>query len=698
MLDDNDKLEINNAKKKYEKFLQKVNAQIIEKIDNDVENIYTFDTENPDLTNFNTFFHINELEEEEKKFSDNFKDYNDLMNNEGKNIKINREKNFKSNTNFSNRIGQNELLSKLISEHNPSHTELLSQNLDKVNIYEKLPELNENIENEIFNDLLNEFNSPIGNIESTTTFIYKYSVHDNYHLMVNAYKAFNYWRPSICDGNSFYRTFMFALLEQYITSGKIVELKKIINDIIQEDYITFYRDKGIDVEIPLLILTKILNLVENHKLLDAYQIFYKAYFLKNHSFDYLLIFYLRYVVYYYANQVNKALKNYSEQNEERLDKDDLFNIEAIKEFGIEPEFILICYLPYLYDISFKIFWVDNNGKDGSINFVEEDSDNLPSLSLGMFYSNFTNLYPEKVNENLRIIINRNIPYIKQLTYCDNKKYNCDICNKDTVHYIFLEKKFYVCKPCLRNYIDKIMTDRYTNFESEYFNGLEYYNKPIHLQDDYYIDNYDIIEIYFKNMINLLKNKNSICCSCADHISSKKYTLECDCNYCEKCFTQLLKDATQNHMFLNIYEINHFKKIQCKCGKDINVNYASNLSKNNKKYISNAENRLEEYCKTLCLKCLKQLKKKKENKNDYEVISKFYDVSIEKEKNVNKIECYDGNHIICPECNKNEKNVKLENEENEENDNKPKILCNICNKNHIKNKEIGGQCCGKCNIF
>ena len=63
--------------------------------------------------------------------------------------------------------------------------------------------------------------------------------------------------------------------------------------------------------------------------------------------------------------------------------------------------------------------------------------------------------------------------------------------------------------------------------------------------------------------------------------------------------------------------------------------------------------------------------------------------------MNKIECYDGNHIICPECNKNEKNVKLENEEN---DNKPKILCNICNKNHIKNNEIGGQCCGKCNIF
>ena len=70
------------------------------------------------------------------------------------------------------------------------------------------------------------------------------------------------------------------------------------------------------------------------------------------------------------------------------------------------------------------------------------------------------------------------------------------------------------------------------------------------------------------------------------------------------------------------------------------------------------------------KMFETIKKKKENKNDYDVISKFYDVPINKEKNVNKIECYDGNHIICPEC----------------------------NKNHIKNNEIGGQCCGKCNIF
>ena len=726
------KQQIEKNKSTYTNYLSKFDPRIIEKIDEAVENVYTFDNDNPYLQNENSYFHINRFEDEEQKFRDIFDNYEDLMKKEGINLRKKREKKFETLNNFSGRIEQNELLLKFISEYNPTHNEEMAKTEESTNLSIQLPVINEEIRNEIFNEneLLNEFNSPIGNFENTETFIYKYSVHENYRLMGNAFKHFNYWRPSFSDGNSFYRIFMYGLFENYIISGNEKELKKLICEIIKEENVTLYRNKGINIEHFLYILKEILEHVEKNELIEAYNLFNKAYRLKSHCFDYCLIFYLRHVVYFYSNEVMKLLKEYCENKPQEMNKKELFNVNAIEEFGIEPEFILICFMPYLYDICLKIFWVDgdfNKSKDGIINFVDEDDDQLPILTIGMFYSNFNILYSDKINDNLKRLIGKSNIYITQLTYINKeKKYNCEICNTETEHIFFLEKKFMVCKNCLTNNVNKILKNRAENFQKDYYYGLEHYNKPIHLQDDYYIDNYEIIELYSKNINNILHENifNEIKCSSCKKNANNTVKMECGCIYCNDCFQNLLRKATKEKMFLNGYERrsdDNIEKIDCKCGNKFNIEEALKIYVPKEEEVKQAENRMIRYTQILCYSCLKELAKYDSTKNSFKMLEKFVIVKIKKENAPDyKIEYYDGAHIICIRCFKKEKKIKIDfdenNDRNEEfkeneignNDNNKnkyqKINCNICNKFHLKisdnynDDNDEGKCCGGCYLF
>ena len=721
------KTEIEICKSNYQNFLSKFDQRIIEKIDDTVEKIYTFDTDNPFIKDENSFFHINKFEDEEKKFSNLFNDYENLMKNEGENLRKKREKKFQTLQNFSGTIEQNDLLLKFISEYNPTHNDEMAKIEESSNLNILLPELNEELKNEIFNEneLLNEFNSPIGNFENTETFIYKYSVHDNYRIMANAFKNFNYWRPSFSDGNSFYRIFMYCLFENYIISANKKELKKLICEIIKEEYITLYRNKGINIEHFLYILKEILFLVERNDIIEAYNLFNKAYRLKSHCFDYSLIFYLRNIVYYYTNEVMKLLIEYGENNNQNINKKELFNVNAILEFGIEPEFILICFMPYLYDISLKIFWVDGDfskPKDGIINFLDEEDDQLPILTFGIFYSNFNILYSDKINDKLKKYIEKYNIGITQLTYIkEDIKYLCEICNKETIHILFIEKKFMVCKGCFTSYVNKILKNRAKYFEKDYYNGLEHYNKPIHLQNDYYIDNYEIIELYTTNINNILhdnlfQNKKEKCSSCNKNIDlNNKFEMSCHCKFCNDCFNQLLSDATKGKMFLNRYEREKYDKIDCKCGNKFDIDEALKLYKPKEEEVKKAEKRMIYYVQTLCCKCLKELAKYNEEKKSFQSNEKIIKVKIKKENDPdNKIEYFDGQHIICNNCFKKEKKVKFninegnnvndnQNENDNNSDKEQKIKCNICNKVHLKipnddDNNDEGNCCAKCNIF
>ena len=697
-LDKNQLKEIKKAKKKYSSFIekQKNKTDLLELVDKTVKKIYNFDLTNQNLEEKDNFFCINALDEEEKNFSDCFVSFNDIINKEGKNIKQNRKKNFLFQNNFKNKINQEEKLSKIISELEKSHPQNMEENEKKTNLDELLPTLNENFDDKILgeNEILKKFNSPIGRLEDTKNFIYKFEAHKNYHLMINAYKHFNYWRPSLSDGNSFYRVFMYSLIENYITNQNINELKKLICDIIQEDYITLYRNKGIDVDIVLQIIKKILLLVENNKIKEAYKIFNKAYRLKNHCFDYTMIFYLRNIVYKYTKEVYNIYNN--NLKEKNKDKDDLINIDAINEFGIEPEFFILIFIPYLFDVNLKIFWVDGNlqkNEDGFIDFVDDENEGkFPYIIMGYFFSNFFPLYSNKINDNLNKIINERYIRMTKLTYCDENKKICPICNNETEQVIFIQKKFIICKPCLISHLDKIIMNRTLSLNNEDYYGFEYYNRPIHLQDDYYINNYEIIELKKENISNLLlRNQTKSCCQCQIKIEKNEYLMNCGCFYCEKCFMINLKNSTNEYMYINEFEKqnNTFEKVICSCGKNFNISYASKIYKPSNEERNNAKERMKIYVKTLCYQCLQKLVEYDNENNNYKIIEKFHKVYIKKESEKrNNIEYYDGQHIICKNCYVKQKKLILnEQETNEEEESNQKIIrqnfCKICNRNHIE---------------
>ena len=697
-LDKNQLKEIKKAKKKYSSFIekQKNKTDLLELVDKTVKKIYNFDLTNQKLEEKDNFFCVNALDEEEKNFSDCFASFNDIINKEGKNIKQNKKKNFLFQNNFKNKINQEEKLSKIISELEKSHPQIMEENEKKTNLDELIPTLNENFDDKILgeNEIIKKFNSPIGRLEDTKNFIYKFDAHKNYHLMINAYKHFNYWRPSLSDGNSFYRVFMYSLIENYITNQNINELKKLICDIIQEDYITLYRNKGIDVDIVLQIIKKILFLLENNQIEESYKIFNKAYRLKNHYFDYTMIFYLRNIVYKYTKEVYNIYNN--NLKEKNKDKDDLINIDAINEFGIEPEFFILIFIPYLFDVNLKIFWVDGNlqkNEDGFIDFVDDENEGkFPYIIMGYFFSNFFPLYSNKINDNLNKIINERYIRMTKLTYCDENKKICPICNNETEQVIFLQKKFIICKPCLISHVDKIIMKRTLSLNNEDYYGFEYYNRPIHLQDDYYINNYEIIELKKENISNLLlRNQTMSCCQCQIKIEKNEYLMNCGCFYCEKCFMINLKNSTNGYMYINEFEKqnNTFEKVICSCGKNFDISYASKIYKPSNEERNNAKERMKIYVKTLCYQCLQKLVEYDNENNNYKIIEKFHKVYIKKESEKrNNIEYYDGQHIICKNCYVKQKKLILnEQETNEEEESNQKIIrqnfCKICNRNHIE---------------
>ena len=697
-LDKNQLKEIKKAKKKYSSFIekQKNKTDLLELVDKTVKKIYNFDLTNQKPEEKDNFFCVNALDEEEKNFSDCFASFNDIINKEGKNIKQNKKKNFLFQNNFKNKINQEEKLSKIISELEKSHPQIMEENEKKTNLDELIPTLNENFDDKILgeNEIIKKFNSPIGRLEDTKNFIYKFDAHKNYHLMINAYKHFNYWRTSLSDGNSFYRVFMYSLIENYITNQNINELKKLICDIIQEDYITLYRNKGIDVYIVLQIFNKIISLLENNQIEESYKIFNKAYRLKNHCFDYTMIFYLRNIVYKYTKEVYNIYNNNLKEKNKEID--DLINIDAINELGFEPEFFILIFIPYLFDVNLKIFWVDGNlqkNEDGFIDFVDDENEGkFPYVIMGYFFSNFFPLYSNKINDNLNKIINERYIRMTKLTYCDENKKICPICNNETEQVIFLQKKFIICKPCLISHVDKIIMKRTLSLNNEDYYGFEYYNRPIHLQDDYYINNYEIIELKKENISNLLlRNQTMSCCQCQIKIEKNEYLMNCGCFYCEKCFMINLKNSTNEYMYINEFEKqnNTFEKVICSCGKNFDISYASKIYKPSNEERNNAKERMKIYVKTLCYQCLQKLVEYDNENNNYKIIEKFHKVYIKKESEKrNNIEYYDGQHIICKNCYVKQKKLILnEQETNEEEESNQKIIrqnfCKICNRNHIE---------------
>ena len=658
------------------KIYNKLDKKIREKILECIYDIDDFDEDNPEYDDINIFPSITQFEKKEESSLDNLiKDFGKKF--LEKSIKSNngKEKYFNKEIFFEEKKGDeklNELLKDIINNAKESHIQLLQKKYDLENLQNlpiiELGEINDIdvFENKLFkNEEFYENNQiMISSLENFTTFIYKYSLLNSHNLMVKAFQNFNYWRITLNDGNSFYRSIMFAIIEYCIINKNFKFLSQILNEISSDELIEYYNEKKVDYKKSFLILSAILIMIKNDYAQKAYEYLLKAYSIKNQNFDILLILYLKKILSNFAKEINKLLEE-KIKSEDGLDIDKAkINIEQIEELYLEPPKFNIFYLiSALFDINIKIFLVGGKFSQPFYTVKNIENEEKPEFRFGYFFSCFHILYGTEYNKNNDIfskLIENDNPQIYKLTHILKDTRKCDMCYKDTKHIVFLKKKFIVCIPCLFAYVKEIIKQRSILFFSDNNLGLEFYTRPIHLQDEFYLNDFEYIEMFEdENIINSLFTKAiGYACSNCDKEKNENLeiiTLDCKCSYCSACLQKILKNLSNNYGYLLPFETTLFnKKYTCKCEKTYFYSDLEKFINIDDEMKSKAQERLSNYIDIRCIICTKDLTQEEEPKK----------IKIRKENE------FDKDHFICNKCycknfKDKDEDSDTENEENEE---------------------------------
>ena len=713
-------------------FVQKFkNSQIYPKISQDIidkilEHIYAiddFDDKSEENDDINIYPSITKLDTEEKNLKEKIPDFEKILKKEKLTLDDKIKKYYSEDDAFeedqeSKKV--TELLSEIMNIPNETHMDILQKNFEKEKL-KNLPDIEgldnlEDLEYKLFekDEFYPEGYSVISNLENLQTWIYKFRniAEEKPFIMVNALRYFNHWRMCLNDGNSFYRVNMFSLLEHCIIQKDLEFFSYILNDISSDNFIEYYKEKKIEYEKPFIILSAILSLTQDNLEEKAHEYLLKAYNLKNGCFDMLMIIYLKKVLCDFGKEINKLLdeKKKSEEKVELIEEAKI-DIDQIENLYLDPPKINIFYMfGQLFNINIKLYLLGGKFLE-PINLLKnvDDMENTPTFIFGYFFSSYHILYsPDADNENeiFKKIVENDNPKLSKLTHILKEYKKCDICFKETNHAVFLKKKFIVCIPCLLPHIEKTIKARASNFFDDKCLGQEYYSRAIHLQDDFYLDDFDYMELVEENnIINKIysNHKGNQCTSC-EKIKSDEIdfiTLECKCAYCQDCFKNIIMKMTKDQGYLLPCEVDMLNNVfKCDCGKKYTYNDFEKLYEVDDEQKEKAKERLSLYKDNYCIICLKNLIHEDDVKK----------IKIKKEMEDDK------DHFICNNCylkhfkkidldSDEENNTKEDNNEDKEEDrddneikvikDEQKIKCSICKRWHHYIGNVEG--CG-CILF
>ena len=618
-----------------------------------------------------------------------------------------------------------------------SHNDLMKNIYEKENL-KNIPKIfDDNYKKKIFQS--GEGRCKIYPVENLENFLYKYRMENNKKISMKSYKYFTYWRNIEGDGNSFFRVAMFAMFENFILKNSIEALNLLIGEISCDRFVKIYKENNVNYEFAFYIFSVILHLLQENKIEEAYSIFVQSYSLKDDAFDKILIIYLRNICFDYTDEALELCKDEEVQKEFQI-QPQFINKELIKTMNIEPDFFIVCLMPYLFDINISIYWIDQDllkPKEGLINFTDEENpESLPYITLGYFYSSYHRIYSRQWYEEENIvqnIFNKEIKDIKNLTYEFKSIRKCNVC-KNNIYIAFFEKKIRICKNCLDDYINEISNERREALIKDDYIGKEYYSRPMKLSKEFYLNDFEFIEIKEEyNMINYLQNKLSVNCSKCKNFFTKRNlnNLKCKCLLCDKCLNELIMQITQGKKILNKYEKLNLDKIQCPiCSGNFSyedaIEHLKDIKESDK---DNAIERMSEYACTLCLICGEKVREKKDgqnqdelldknNKNNinkkndedndkYTEIIKYKIINLKREGERNKgIDYIDTEHVICINCFEKSKIKKILDDssvsDNDDDNSERKFFinfekgvcfCRLCYKKHtLSEKTVKNAAC------
>ena len=619
---------------------------------------------------------------------------------------------------INNNIKECEELSLFAADYEEFHTDLMKKIYEE-NGLDNLPKYENNFEEVIFNESkVDLMNCLIGGVENIESFLQKYFINNDKKLVTVCNEVFVKWRRILGDGNSFYRIIMFGMLEAYILTFKENELNYIIAEIISDEFIEIYKKNNIDYNTCFILLSAILDLVKKKNKLKAYEILLKSYTLKNKSFDEMLIIYIKHVIATYIDKLKEIL----DKKHMNIDHNYL-NSYMVEAPNIEPSMLIICIIPYLFNVNMTILSLTGDlvkPIHSNINLLDPEEKGIPIINFGYFFSSYHKLYSNEFEEfyNFELTLVEN--NAKQLTYIFKDERPCKKCIKKTTHILFVEKKFIICKNCLEDHLSYACNFRADAFKQNGFIGLEYYTRPIHLCQNYYINDLEVIE--------LLESSNILCALCqkynermCDNCKEKKDTenlfdLKCGCCFCGECIEKLFLEMTKGLKFLTPYEKKQLKSNKFVCGHKLDLDTIIKHIKYNQNDEKDASERLRNQINSLCLVCLNYLRGQDSmyDKKYSNLTLKYKTIKLKKNirnERSNGIEYMEIEHLICENCYfKYIKNQKFEDEEEEDDENDKKnvidletgkIFCSICCRNHELDPKVmneGGCCSDGCITF
>ena len=669
---------------------------------------------------------IQNIEESHSKlFPNNALNKNDYYSyKDDSNVELINKKNF-FNDSFFHQILSSTKSKESFEKINSKMNFLIKSSNDRTNssqffFYPILKELNKDKKpEEVKQNLINQINS-LSPLQKENI-----SLISNIYQVPDEIKSIKYYRKVKPNGDSFYLSFIYQYMKYFLLKGDISIISRIINiereynilnpekedkNINEFDLGNEYINKTVSYNFQNLknlgqaffYLSIIYSLMTNQKNESDYviKIFNNA-FAYDKFFARLLVLFVKTQIKKFLNDnhdkinydeyciKNKLINsNYFFPNNKKFDFE-LYLRDNIYIDQMEPSLFIISIIPYIFNITLNLYINEESQNDFNKNDDElltkiKINEGKTEMAINILYSSYSyHIIENKLNEyDLLINIKKQFDICNIFNYTQHnahiyeyekeyiekiKKEKCKKCNK--IDYIIIKNvcnNYPICLYCFRNMVDNILIKRYENMLKEKFKFIEFYLKEIpliHIEDsnkDINLSSNEFFYLFNQNLFTYFRNLiKGICDLCGKFIKNKKIiNKKCGCKRCIDC---AIKEC--DIIYFNNFEKEYIYKtdlIICNCGKDIEKNqYASqiyNMLSSDQKIIceKKAKNRIKNYFSFYCMICGKKLG----------ILN-----SIEK-INIENIE-----HKLCDNCS-NIINAKDK-----------KIICVICNKEHIIKDEL-----------
>ena len=435
------------------------------------------------------------------------------------------------------------------------------------------------------------------------------------------------------DGDSFYRSFMFALIEHQILSQNLLDFKKLIYGVATKTRSLIFKRKNTEINMNevLYILYLIYMDISKGNIINAYGIFITA-VNQSRSFDYGLIKYMKVALSeYITTNADLIFKNEHFEEIEKIAAPAYLNNHSFnyKEY-IENRILTMHYdadkfivqlSPAVFNVNLDLYAVEGTAQQAQHitylkNYFHCLSDQNTRFSIALFYhfSRYDKLYSK---EFLRLYEDK-ITYIKR-DYHQEKRFTivnanitCENCKVQSDEISFVHIPNYTfCKNCVIEALDKVITKRIAYITNENYNNTGYYCRPVSLGKtfEFTLSDEDFISLINRNIPqHLLYTMDCLCFSCMKPLENNFVKMECGCKFCQNCLIQNILLATNDKIILNEFEKKTLKlrKIKCPCGKPFNLQEAITLQykEDIPKYTKEAFQRLKATSEITCGVCLK----------------------------------------------------------------------------------------------